>query len=56
MGKFLGNLKKNALHRALGVKAGKPIPHDKLMKALHSRNAHMRKMAQFAVNEKKFNH
>lgn len=41
-----------ALHKALGVKKGKGIPAKKLTKALHSKNEHVRKMAQFAKNMK----
>jgi len=47
---------KGRLHRALGVSPGKPIPPSGLQKALHSSNPHTRKMAQFAINAKKWNH
>lgn len=56
MSKFLGNLKKGALHRELGVKKGQKIPADKPMKALHSKNKLLRERAQFAENAKKFHH
>ena len=56
MGKFLGNLKKGALHRELGVSAKKKIPYQELVKAAHSKNPVLRKRAQFALNAKKFNH
>ncbi len=36
------------LHRALGVKAGEKIPASKLMTAMHSSNAHLRRMANLA--------
>jgi hypothetical protein len=44
------HVKKGALHSALHVAPGKRIPEKKLDKALHSKNEHMRKMAQFAEN------
>ena len=44
------------LHAALGVSQGKPIPAKKLTKALHSDNPHMRQMANFARNAKKWHH
>jgi hypothetical protein len=50
------HLRQGALHRALHVPAGENIPASKLMTALHSSNPHMRKMANFARNAKKFKH
>jgi len=44
--------KKGGLHKALHVKQGEKIPAAKLDKALHSKNAHLRHMAQFAKNVK----
>jgi hypothetical protein len=44
---------KGALHRALGVPEGEPIPAKKLGHALASDNPHMRHMAQFAKNVKR---
>lgn len=44
------------LHEALGVSRGKNIPSDKLQSALHSDDPHIRKMANFARNAKKWNH
>lgn len=41
---------KGRLHRALGVPADQSIPRSKINKAAHSKNAHMRHMAQFAKN------
>lgn len=38
------------LHRALHVPAGKKIPLNKLHQAAHSKNAHLRSMAQFDIN------
>lgn len=46
---------KGRLHRALGVPAGQKIS-DASLKALHSKNAHVRQMAQFASNAKGFKH
>ena len=37
-----------ALHRALGVPEGDPIPEDKLESARNSSNPHVAKMAEFA--------
>lgn len=39
---------KGALHKALKVPAGKKIPARKMAKAEHSKNPHMRKMANLA--------
>jgi hypothetical protein len=50
------HLKKGALHKALGVPIGKPIPASKLAGALRSSNAHISHMAQFAKNAKRFKH
>ena len=44
------NVKKGALHKALGIPQGQKIPESRLEKAEHSRNPHMRKMANFAEN------
>jgi hypothetical protein len=41
---------KGRLHRALGVPEDKPIPKKKLKAALHSKDPHIRHMAQFAHN------
>lgn len=49
------NDNKGGLHRALHVKGSKKIPAKKLTKALHSKNAHLRHMAQFAENMKHIN-
>jgi hypothetical protein len=50
------NLKKGALHEALGVPQEKKIPEDKLESALGSSSPLMRKRAQFAKNAKSWNH
>jgi len=44
---------KGALHKALHVGKEKDIPQAKLNKATHSKNAHLRHMAQFAKNVQK---
>ncbi len=49
-------LKKGGLHKATHTPEDKPIPGYKLAEALRSKNAHMRKMAQFAKNAKKWRH
>lgn len=50
------HLRKGGLHRALGMSEKKEIPDAKLDAALESKNGHVRKMAQFAKNAKKFKH
>lgn len=47
---------KGALHRALGIPAGKPIPAKALARAEHSKNPTIRKEAVFAENAKHWNH
>jgi len=47
------HVKKGGLHKALHVKQGEKIPAAKLNKALHSKNPHMKHMAQFAKNVQK---
>ncbi len=44
------------LHRALGVPVGQPIPLKKLEAAKNSPDAHMREMANFAINARGFTH
>lgn len=46
-------LNKGGLHRALGVPEEEKIPAKKLAKAEHSKNPHVRKMAQAAETLKK---
>lgn len=41
---------KGGLHKALHVPQGETIPKSKIEKASHSKNAHLRHMAQFAKN------
>lgn len=50
------HLKKGALHKALGVPQGKPIPAGKLEKASHSKSGLMRKRANFAKVAKTWHH
>lgn len=45
-----------ALHRALGVPEDEKIPADKLQAALHSKNPHIRRMAETAQTFKGFKH
>lgn len=42
------DLNKGALHRALKVPGGEKIPAKKMAKAMRSKNAHVRKMANAA--------
>ena len=39
-----------ALHKALGVAAGKKIPAKKMAKAAKSKSPHVREMVQYAEN------
>ena len=50
------HLRKGGLHKALGISPSETIPSDKLESAKNSGNEHLRKMAQFAINAKKFKH
>jgi hypothetical protein len=50
------HIKKNALHKDLGVKAGKKIPEKKLKAAEHSKNPTTRKRAILAETLKKMHH
>lgn len=47
---------KGDLHKALGIKAGDPIPTKRLEQAKHSPNPHVRSMATFALNARNFKH
>ncbi len=49
-------LKKGALHRALGISAGRGISLAKLRKAKQSSSPLMRKRATFAENARKWKH
>lgn len=42
------HLNKGGLHRALGVPEGEKIPAAKMEAARHSKNEHVRRMANFA--------
>jgi hypothetical protein len=44
------------LHRDTGTPLNQPIPAQKLMQALHSKNPKVRKRANFAKVAKKWNH
>lgn len=50
------NLKKGALHEALGVPPSDSIPETKLQSVLGSESPLMRKRAQFAENAKGWKH
>lgn len=47
---------KGALHRALHVKQGDPIPTSRLEKAKDSPNKHVAQMANFALNARSWKH
>jgi hypothetical protein len=55
-GKLHLKLDKGGLHRATHTPSGEKISAYKMAGALHSKNPHMRKMAQFAKNARKWNH
>ena len=55
MGKFLSGLKKEALHKELGVKSSAKIPAAKLT-VKKTDSPLLKKRKQFAINAKKFNH
>ena len=44
------HVKKGGLHKALGVPQGEKIPKSEIDAASHSKNSHLRHMAQFAKN------
>lgn len=48
------HMKKNALHKQLGVKKGQKIPEKKLEKAEHSKNPLLAKRARLAETLKGF--
>jgi len=50
------HLKKGALHKTLGIAAGKKIPLSRERKAAHSGSKLERKRAQFAINARKWHH
>lgn len=50
------NLKKGALHSALGVPQGEKIPAAREEAAANSPNPKLRKRAQFALNASKWEH
>lgn len=52
----LHKLRKGGLHRALGVAEGEKIPAAKVQAARHSKNEHVRKMAEFAHTMSKWKH
>lgn len=46
-GKF--NIRKGALHRALGITEGTKIPHERIVAALKDKRPEVRKMARSAL-------
>lgn len=50
------HMKKGALHKEMGVPAGKKIPAAKLEKATHSKNPTLKKRAVLAETLKKMHH
>ena len=49
-------IKKGALHRALGIPENQPIPESKLEEAKHSKDPHIRRMAHLAETLEGLNH
>ena len=47
---------KGALHRALGIPSGKPIPVEREEAAKHSPDPKVRQEANFALNARGFKH
>jgi hypothetical protein len=41
---------KGMLHKALGIPEEKPIPMSRLQEAKNSKDSHVRRMANFAIN------
>lgn len=52
----LRHLRVGGLHKALGISPDSKIPEDRLSAALHSKNAHVKKMAVLARNMKSWKH
>jgi hypothetical protein len=50
------DIKKGAFHRWLGKKEGEPITMADIQRGLKSSDPHVRRMAQFAKNSKKWKH
>jgi hypothetical protein len=50
------HLRKGGLHRALGVPEDESIPAEKMEAARNSKNAHVKKMANFAHTMGGFKH
>jgi len=48
------HMRKGGLHRALGIPEGEKIPEAKVEAATHSKNEHVRHMANFAQTLKGF--
>ena len=48
------HLNKGGLHRALGIPEGEKIPKERLEAAKHSKNEHVRHMANFAATMSHF--
>ena len=54
--KNIHDIKKGAFHRWLGKKPGEPITDADIEKGLRSQDPHVRRMAQFAKNSRKWKH
>jgi hypothetical protein len=54
--KKIHDIKKGAFHEWLGKDPGEPITDKDIEKGLKSSDPHVKKMAQFAKNAKKFQH
>lgn len=47
---------KGKLHKALGIPEGQKIPLAKLHEAKNSKDPHMKRMANYAINARKWKH
>jgi hypothetical protein len=52
----MNHLRRGGLHRALHVPEGETIPKERIEAATKSKNGHVQKMAQMALNMSKFKH
>lgn len=50
------HLRRGGLHKALGISENESIPHEKKVAAAASKNEHVRKMGQLALNFEKMKH
>jgi hypothetical protein len=56
MASFIKASHKGRYHEHLGLPEGAKIPLSDIHRDIHSKDAHVRKMAQFALNARHFKH